>query len=59
MECPKGMGSWEYFDFLLREKQIVATPGAGFGRNGEGFLRLTAFGSREDVLEAAERLGRG
>lgn len=59
MECPKGMGSWECFDFLLREKQIVATPGAGFGRNGEGFLRLTAFGSREDVLEAAERLGRG
>lgn len=59
IECPKGMGSWEYFDFLLREKQIVATPGAGFGRNGEGFLRLTAFGSREDVLEAAERLGRG
>lgn len=59
MECPKGMGSWEYFDFLLREKQIVATPGAGFGRNGEGFLRLTAFGSREDVLEAAERLGKG
>ena len=59
MECPKGMGSWEYFDFLLCEKQIVATPGAGFGRNGEGFLRLTAFGSREDVLEAAERLGRG
>ncbi len=58
LECPGKRKSWEYFDYLLNEKQIVATPGAGFGPGGEGFLRLTAFGDREDVLEAMDRIAR-
>ncbi|MCF0136008.1 MAG: aminotransferase class I/II-fold pyridoxal phosphate-dependent enzyme, partial [Lachnospiraceae bacterium] len=56
MKCPEGMTSWEYFDYLLQEKNIVGTPGAGFGANGEGFFRLTAFSTRENTLEAMERL---
>jgi LL-diaminopimelate aminotransferase len=56
LKCPNGQGSWDYFDYLLNEKNIVSTPGAGFGKNGDGFLRLTAFGSRENTTEAAERL---
>ena len=56
MRCPNGLGSWEYFDYLLNEKHLVGTPGAGFGQNGEGYLRLTAFGKRENVIEAASRL---
>jgi LL-diaminopimelate aminotransferase len=56
LRCPDGRGSWEYFDYLLNEKNIVSTPGAGFGKNGEGFLRLTSFGSRENTERAAERL---
>jgi LL-diaminopimelate aminotransferase len=56
LKCPDGLGSWEYFDYLLNEKNIVSTPGAGFGKNGDGFLRLTSFGSRESTAEAAERL---
>lgn len=56
MKCPKGMNSWEYFDTLLHGSGVVGTPGAGFGKNGEGFFRLTAFGSREDTIAAAERL---
>jgi LL-diaminopimelate aminotransferase len=55
-KCPD-MGSWDYFDYLLNTHSLVGTPGAGFGRNGEGFMRLTAFGSRENVLQAAKRLG--
>ncbi len=55
-KAPEGMGSWEYFDFLLKEKNIVTTPGAGFGANGEGFVRFSAFGSREATIEAMERL---
>ncbi|MDE7086564.1 MAG: LL-diaminopimelate aminotransferase, partial [Clostridia bacterium] len=43
LKCPNGMGSWEFFDFLLNNAQVVGTPGAGFGKNGEGFFRLTAF----------------
>ena len=58
MRCPEGYGSWDYFDYLLKEKHLVGTPGAGFGKNGEGFLRLTAFGSRENVIEVAKRLGK-
>lgn len=54
--CPEGMGSWAWFDRLLREKQIVSTPGAGFGACGEGYVRFSAFGERADVEEAAERL---
>lgn len=56
LQCPNGMGSWEFFDFLLNELQIVGTPGAGFGKNGEGYLRLSAFGSRENTIEAMERI---
>lgn len=56
LKCPKGMGSWEFFDYLLNNAQVVGTPGAGFGANGEGFFRLTAFGSRENTVEAVERL---
>ena len=43
LKCPGGMGSWEFFDYLLNNAQVVGTPGAGFGKNGEGFFRLTAF----------------
>lgn len=56
LECPNGMTSWEFFDFLLEKGQIVGTPGAGFGDAGEGYFRLTSFGSRESTLKAAERL---
>ena len=56
LKCPKGMGSWEFFDYLLNNAQVVGTPGAGFGKNGEGFFRLTAFGSREVTEEAVARI---
>ncbi len=55
-KAPEGMGSWEYFDYLLKDKNIVTTPGAGFGASGEGFVRFSAFGSRENTLAAMERL---
>ena len=50
-----GMGSWEFFDVLLRKIHVVATPGAGFGSSGEGFMRLSAFNRPEKVKEAMER----
>lgn len=56
LKCPNGMGSWEFFDLLLNKAQVVGTPGAGFGKNGEGFLRLTAFGSEENTAEAVARI---
>ena len=56
LKCPKGMKSWEFFDKLLNEKGVVGTPGAGFGENGEGFFRLTAFGDRETTIEAVKRI---
>lgn len=56
LKCPNGMKSWEFFDFLLGNAQVVGTPGAGFGDAGEGYFRLTSFGSRESTLEAARRL---
>jgi len=56
LECPNKMSSWDFFDMLLEKYNIVGTPGAGFGQNGEGFFRLTAFGSRENVVKAMERL---
>ncbi len=56
LKCPNGMSSWEFFDYLLNEANIVGTPGAGFGVNGEGYFRLTAFGSRENVIEATKRI---
>lgn len=56
MKCPNSMGSWEFFDYLLNELQIVGTPGVGFGSCGEGFLRLSAFGDPDDTKEAAKRI---
>jgi len=56
LKCPSNMKSWEFFDYLLEEANIVGTPGAGFGDGGEGYFRLTAFGARENVIEAMERL---
>jgi len=56
LRCPRDMQSWEFFDKLLTEANIVGTPGVGFGANGEGYFRLSAFGKREDVVEAMERL---
>lgn len=56
MKCPKGMGSWEFFDYLLHEIQVVGTPGEGFGACGQGYFRFSTFGSPEDTKEAAERL---
>ena len=55
-KVPVGMTSWEFFDDLLARAEVVGTPGSGFGRNGEGFFRLTAFGTHEDTAEAMERL---
>lgn len=56
VKCPKGMSSWDFFDALLNRCAVVGTPGAGFGEMGEGFFRLTSFGSRDDTLEAVERI---
>lgn len=56
LKCPGGMGSWEFFDFLLNEAQIVGTPGEGFGKCGEGYFRFSTFGSPEATREAADRL---
>ncbi len=58
LETPKGMGSWEFFDYLLENAQVAGTPGAGFGPSGEGYFRLTAFGSYENTVEAIERIKR-
>ena len=56
MKCPDGMGSWEFFDYLLQEVQVVGTPGEGFGACGEGYFRFSTFGTPEDTKEAARRL---
>lgn len=56
LECPNGMKSWDFFDLLLNEANVVGTPGAGFGKNGEGFFRLTSFGDRDKTIEAMERI---
>jgi LL-diaminopimelate aminotransferase len=53
---PEGVASWTMFDFLLREANIVTTPGSGFGAAGEGYFRISAFNSRERAQEAAKRL---
>ena len=58
LRCPGGRNSWDYFDYLLDSAGIVGTPGAGFGKNGERFFRLTAFSSRENTAKAMERLKR-
>ncbi|MBU5463355.1 LL-diaminopimelate aminotransferase [Anaerotignum sp. MSJ-24] len=56
LKCPNNMKSWDFFDMLLEKVQVVGTPGAGFGDEGEGYFRLTSFGSREATIEAIERL---
>lgn len=56
LKCPNNMKSWDFFDKLITEVNVVGTPGSGFGKNGEGYFRLTAFGSRENTLEAVERI---
>ena len=56
MKCPNHMGSWEFFDLLLKEIQVVGTPGEGFGACGEGYFRFSTFGDPEDTKVAAERL---
>lgn len=56
VKCPHRLGSWEYFDFLLNNAQIVGTPGEGFGTCGEGFFRFSMFGSRGDIEEAGRRV---
>lgn len=56
MECPNGMDSWQFFDFLLNNAYVVGTPGVGFGQYGEGYFRLTSFNTHEATAEAMERL---
>ena len=56
LKCPNNMGSWEFFDYLLNEIQVVGTPGEGFGKCGEDYFRFSTFGSPEDTKEAAKRL---
>lgn len=56
LKVPEGMTSWEFFDKLLEEVNIVGTPGSGFGEHGEGYFRLTAFGTKENTIEAIERI---
>ena len=56
LKCPDGMTSWDFFDYLLNNIQVVGTPGSGFGANGEGYFRLTSFGSKEKTIEAMDRL---
>ena len=56
LKCPNGMGSWEFFDLLLKEANVVGTPGEGFGKNGKGYFRLTSFGDRDATIEAMVRI---
>lgn len=56
LETPNGMTSWEFFDLLLEKANVVGTPGSGFGPSGEGYFRLTAFGTYENTLKAIERI---
>lgn len=56
LKVPEGYTSWEFFDILLQKVGVVGTPGVGFGPSGEGYFRLTAFGSRKDTIEAMERI---
>lgn len=56
LKTPDKMTSWQFFDYLLEEVNVVGTPGSGFGPNGEGYFRLTAFGTHENTIEAIERI---
>lgn len=55
-KTPNGMGSWEFFDYLLEEANVATTPGAGFGPSGQGYIRMTAFGDAEATVEAVNRV---
>ena len=55
-KTPNGMGSWEFFDLLLEQANVVTTPGAGFGPSGEGYIRMTAFGDADQTVEAVARV---
>lgn len=56
LKCPNNMKSWDFFDYLLEKANVVGTPGEGFGHNGEGFFRLTAFGDHDATVEAVDRI---
>ena len=56
LKTPSGMSSWEFFDWLLEHAHVVGTPGSGFGPSGEGYFRLTAFGTYENTVKAMERI---
>jgi LL-diaminopimelate aminotransferase len=56
LKVPEGMTSWEFFDELLENANVVGTPGAGFGPSGEGYFRLTGFGTYENTVKAIERI---
>lgn len=58
LKAPNGLGSWEFFDQLLEKAHLVGTPGSGFGAAGEGYFRLSAFNSRENIEEAVRRIGK-
>ncbi|MDO4179564.1 MAG: LL-diaminopimelate aminotransferase [Phascolarctobacterium sp.] len=59
MQCPNGMKSWDFFDYLLNELGVVGTPGSGFGKNGENYFRLTSFNTNENTQEAVDRIVAG
>ena len=56
LKTPKQMNSWEFFDYLLEKANVVGTPGSGFGPSGEGYFRLTAFGTYENTVKAIDRI---
>lgn len=58
IKCPKDLSGWDFFDFALKYANIVVTPGDGFGENGKGYFRLTAFSTREKTIEAMKRIER-
>ena len=56
LKTPDGMSSWEFFDYPLEKANVVGTPGSGFGPSGEGYFRLTAFGTYENTVKAIDRM---
>lgn len=56
LKVPGNMTSWQFFDYLLENASVVGTPGSGFGKSGEGYFRLTAFGTKENSVEALRRI---
>lgn len=55
-KCPNGMSSWDFFDFLLEKAHVVVTPGSGFGPRGEGYVRVSSYGHRENIIAAIESI---